>query len=353
MSARAGRLAYIDWLRGLAVVFMIGWHVIDAWTLRTARDPTAFAIIAFFAGWAAPLFLFLAGVAVPLAGTARMSRGLDRKAASWVLQKRGWQIFLLAHLFRFQSFLLNPNGQWNGLLKPDILNILGLGLVATAFIWGRAATQKMLTRFACAAAVLIVILSPLTVHWWWPTLLHPRLEAYIRPVGNQGVFTLFPAIALVFAGAIVGGVVAESHARARQELQRLALWGTGLLAAGALAGLATGPAIIGPWIFPVSTITMRVGAMTLALALCGILLGDRALSPTSLLMVFGRTSLFVYWVHVELAYGIFSFPLHYALPLPWSLFGYGLMLALMYTAARLLLRYPVGRPIVPAHMQAA
>jgi hypothetical protein len=54
------------------------------------------------------------------------ARATNIPDASWRLQKRGWQIFLLAHVFRLQSFLLNPGATWASLLKPDILNILGL-----------------------------------------------------------------------------------------------------------------------------------------------------------------------------------------------------------------------------------
>ena len=61
------RLLYIDWLRGVAVLFMILWHSIDAWTLQSGRDTLAFTLIRFAAGWAAPLFLMLAGVSVSLA----------------------------------------------------------------------------------------------------------------------------------------------------------------------------------------------------------------------------------------------------------------------------------------------
>ena len=60
------RLLYIDWLRGIAVLFMVLWHSIDAWTLQTDRDAWAFTVIIFAAGWAAPLFLLLAGVSVSL-----------------------------------------------------------------------------------------------------------------------------------------------------------------------------------------------------------------------------------------------------------------------------------------------
>src|SRR5262245_31635841 len=99
------RKPHIDWVRGIAVLLMILWHAIDSWTVLDHRDTAAFVTVAFLGGWAAPLFVFLAGVSVPLAGGARMRRGLSRRAAAWTIQKRGWEIFLLAHVFRFQSFL--------------------------------------------------------------------------------------------------------------------------------------------------------------------------------------------------------------------------------------------------------
>jgi hypothetical protein len=38
----------------------------------------------------------------------------------------------------------------------------------------------------------------------------------------------------------------------------------------------------------------------------------------------GRTSLFIYWIHVEMVYGLISLPLHKALTLPQALVGYAL-----------------------------
>ena len=55
------RLLYVDWLRGLAVVIMILWHSMDAWTAPWARSGSVFAVVIVLGGWAAPLFLFLAG----------------------------------------------------------------------------------------------------------------------------------------------------------------------------------------------------------------------------------------------------------------------------------------------------
>ena len=131
------RRAYLDWLRGIAVLCMIEWHVLDAWTVSAGRDSRTWLVIQVLGGFAAPLFLFLAGLAVPFAIDSHRRRGADPRTASWLVQRRGWQVFGLAHLFRLQAFLINPNAHWSGVFKPDILNILGLGLAGTSYLVGR------------------------------------------------------------------------------------------------------------------------------------------------------------------------------------------------------------------------
>ena len=37
MTRTSARLAYIDWLRGFAILIMIGAHTFDAWTLPAER----------------------------------------------------------------------------------------------------------------------------------------------------------------------------------------------------------------------------------------------------------------------------------------------------------------------------
>jgi uncharacterized membrane protein len=344
-----GRRLYIDWLRGVAVVLMIMWHAIDAWTLPSNRDTFAFATIVFLAGWVAPMFLFFAGVSIPLAGQSRMARGASRREAGWMLQKRGWQIVLIAHLFRVQSFLLNPNGQWASILKPDILNILGIGMVVAAFIWARADDLRSLAwRLVVPSAVLLFVITPWSRHWWWPTLLHPRLEAYIRPVGSQGQFTLFPTVVYLLAGALAGAVIAASDPRDSRAQWRMALAGLAVFAAGlALVPFATS---VTSWGDSPTLFLCRAGAITLMLPLAWLLVGRRAPSGWSPLVVFGQTSLFVYWIHVELVYGVFSYPLKRSLPLAWSFPAYVVFTALMLGAATLWQRRPAG-PLVPAHMR--
>jgi uncharacterized membrane protein len=344
------RLLYIDWLRGIAVLFMVLWHSIDAWTIQTGRDTWAFTLIIFAAGWAAPLFLLLAGVSVSLAASARVTRGLSRRQASWDLQKRGWQIFLLAHLFRFQSFLLNPNGSWNSILKPDILNILALGLVASAFCWKRADSRRAALLWLIGPAVLVLALTPLSRQWWWPTLLHVRFEAYIRPVGNFGVFSIFPAVAYVFAGAYVGWLVWEHRGAEGRLHRRLAIAAVVLIAVGGSLS-AIGAFEVPSAIDSAPFFAWRTGAMILAFAASWALVGKRSLESWSPLVVLGQTSLFVYWIHVEIAYGVFTYPIHRSLPLSVSFPLYVSLTMALLGAAVLWQRRGRG-PLIPAHMKA-
>jgi uncharacterized membrane protein len=353
-SARAPaatRLVHIDWLRGVAVLIMILWHAIDAWTLESSRGTPAFRVILIAAGWAAPLFLFLAGVSVALAADARVNRGSTRADAARALMRRGWQVFLLAHLFRLQSFLLNPNASWSGLFKPDILNVLGLSIVVAAYCWGRGRSFRSSAVWLVGSAVVAVaVLTPWSREWWWPTLLHPRAEAYLRPVGNFGVFTLFPFIGFVLVGAFVGELIARHRHAPDAFYRRIALAGGAFVAVG--GGLSAIPALAVP--SPIDSAPFflwRTGAMTLALSLSWALVRRLPARRFSPLVVFGQTSLFVYWVHVELAYGVFSYPIRRALPLAWSFPAYLVLTAVMLAAAVAWQRRPRG-PMIPAHMRA-
>src|SRR5262245_45165423 len=98
---------YIDWARGLAVLLMIEAHVTDAWTRPADKTSFAYGIAVILGGFAAPLFLWLAGVGVALAA-ARTAERRNRRAAVEAMCKRGLEIFLLAFLFRLQAFIVSP-----------------------------------------------------------------------------------------------------------------------------------------------------------------------------------------------------------------------------------------------------
>jgi hypothetical protein len=213
--------------------------------------------------------------------------------------------------------------------------------------------MRALAWWLIAPAVIIAgVLTPLAPTWWWPTLLHPRLEGYIRVVNNNAVFSLFPTAAYLLAGTFAGALIAAHDDRDSRFQRQMAIWGAALFAAAGLTALVPWPEAVSFWTGPMAIVTWRVGTMTLMMTLSWRWLLHRQTSAADPLIVFGRTSLFVYWVHVELAYGNISYPLHHALRLPWSVLAYAALTAGMLWLARAWMRRPAG-PIVPVHMTAA
>ncbi len=89
---RPGRRAYVDWARGVAVLLMIEAHTADAWTRLDVRRTIAFRDATVLGGFAAPLFLWLAGLAVVLAATRTAERGGSRPSAVEMICRRGLEI---------------------------------------------------------------------------------------------------------------------------------------------------------------------------------------------------------------------------------------------------------------------
>src|SRR5688572_5542398 len=154
------RRGYLDWLRGIAVLIMIEAHTIDSWTLLSERDRVPFGYAIILGGFGAPIFLFLAGIAIPLAAGSHVRKGASVERAAAATRARGWQIFGLAFLFRLQSWALG-GGALVTLLKVDILNIMGVAMVGASTLWGLA--RRDISRIALLAgtAAAIAMATPI------------------------------------------------------------------------------------------------------------------------------------------------------------------------------------------------
>ena len=116
------RIEVVDWLRGVAVLFMILAHGMDAWLLPGAKTGTAYAAIRVASGIPARLFLLLVGVSAAIQFEAGLAKGIDTRAMRGRLLKRGLQVLVLAYLFRLQEWLLSHfYGGWETLFRIDIL----------------------------------------------------------------------------------------------------------------------------------------------------------------------------------------------------------------------------------------
>ena len=330
MQQAIARRRYLDWARGLAVLIMIQAHVLDSWTRIDARGSWQFAWAMIVAGFAAPLFLFLAGVSVALSAGSKFRRTADSRSAASAVVKRGGWVFFLAFLFRLQAWALGW-GPPRGMLKVDILNVLGPSIAAAGALWGAfVSSRQRLVGFAASAAAISIV-TPIVRATPLLNGLPDALEAYVRPLGCLATFSFFPWAGFVFAGAVVG--VLLDQARVPERESRLNSWFaiTGaLLAAAAYAGsfLPTPYAHSEFWGGSPSFFAIRVGILTLILPFAYVwqrVIGQWS-SPVEQL---GRNSLFIYWIHVELVYGLLSLRIHKTLSHPQAWAAYVAFVILM------------------------
>ncbi len=311
MSDGSSRRNYLDVLRGLAVIIMIEAHVLDSWTRLPDRQTRQFADAIVVGGFGAPLFLFLAGIAVPLSAGSKFRRTRDAGAASRAVVRRGLEIFGLAIVFRIQSWILGRYPAWF-MFRVDILNIMGPSIMAAAAIWG--AIRSVRGRFVAfaaatlAAALLAPIVQNASLSW-----LPDPVEAYLRPVPGISNFVLLPWVGFLFAGVIVGLVLDSARTREEEHAANLGftLIGTAIaLTAHTLSFLPTLYPRSYYWTSSPAFFFLRLGIMTAAIGPAYVWglrpLGAHKWSP---LQQLGRSSLFIYWIHVEMVYGGISRPL--------------------------------------------
>jgi len=337
MRPRGSRRAYIDWLRGIAVLVMIEAHTLDAWTRTQSRRGIAFRDLNILGGFAAPAFLWLAGLALVLSAERALRRTGSRRQASEAIVRRGLEIFVLAFLFRLQAFIISP-GSWPiTIFRVDILNVMGPSIAAAGLVWGLAGSTTSASLLTGALAVAIAMLTPVIRGAAAVDLLPLWLQWYVRPFGDHTTFTLFPWSGFVFAGAACGAVLAldSSGRRERPLLTALTAAGGLLIALGFYT--ATLPpiyAVTSFWTSSPTFFAIRVGILFVALGFAYLRekIGPVWTSAAVFIETFGRNSLFVYWLHVEIVYGYTTWVIHQRLPLWGTAVAYAVFCALMYGA---------------------
>jgi uncharacterized membrane protein len=339
--ALTDRKPYLDAVRGIAVVIMVGAHVTDAWTRDADRHDDRYFNTVFVNGLAAPLFLLLAGIGVAMAAESRARRVGDGEAAR-AARRRGWQVLGLAFLFRLQSQVLGW-GPLVNLLKVDILNVMGLAMVTAAVLWQAGRGRAGRVGLFALATLALAFLTPIVRETAWLDPLPDPIEWYLRPAPNRSTFTLFSWAGFLTAGALIGELIdGARRPGAERKLQ------AGLLVA-ALAVVASGylasflPTIYANAQFWTSSPTfffIRLGIVAALLPLAWVV--NLRWEP---LVTLGRSSLFVYWVHVEIAYGGLAIPLKRNLPWEAAMLGAGLLCVALYYLVHAKNRWLERRPL--------
>jgi len=192
MSGR--RIEGVDVARGVASLIMIQGHAYDGWVDAEGKATAAYALTRLLGSLPLPAFLVLAGAAVTLRVDAARRRGEDPGRVRRAVMKRGAMIVLYGYLANLAYGLMDGFESIDTLLRADVLHVIGLSIVALAWLGIRDGRRSMLR----AAGALFVIPSALCP---WLSPLGAGVDGPLRfavglVVDVPGV-TLMPFVPLV------------------------------------------------------------------------------------------------------------------------------------------------------------
>lgn len=297
-----GRLAFLDWMRGFAVLIMLQGHVFDSFSRNDLRNQGPYIFSQFMGGIGPAVFLFLTGVTLAFMIDRRERQGLAPAERLKVGLRRSGYLLMLAFLFRAQMWLFGyPFSSWHDLLKVDVLNVMGLTIGVLALTALVSTRQRV--QIAALAGLGITGLAPLVstadLHW-----LPSFVADYFAP--NLTHFAFFPWAAFIAFGLSAGSILRLTNS---EDVPRLMQWtmliGIALVMAGEYFSNVGWSIYTNSdfWLNSPGLVTIKMGVLLIMLSVaflwCEHTVGEKW-SPVRQL---GTTSLIVYWAHIELVYG--------------------------------------------------
>ncbi|HTP85862.1 MAG TPA: heparan-alpha-glucosaminide N-acetyltransferase domain-containing protein [Bryobacteraceae bacterium] len=298
-----GRLGFLDWTRGMAVLSMLNGHVFHSFTRNDLRNDGPYILTQFIGGVGPAVFLFLTGITLAFLIDKRGRTGMGPVGRWGAALRRSLYLWMLAFLFRAQLWLFGyPWSDWYYLFKVDVLNLMGFAIFVFSFsaLFTTADRVKIGAIMGTAIALLSPVISMLD--WSW---LPPQISAYIVP--SYDYFAFFPWAAYIAFGLSAGSILRLTPG---EQLNRVMQWsmlaGIALVMGGQY--FAQVPWTLYPkapefWLNGPSLVAIKMGALLMILAAAYLWHEHGLRGKWSIARQMGTTSLVVYWVHIELVYG--------------------------------------------------
>jgi len=153
----------IDYIRGIAVIMMVVFHLVfDLHYFDIVAINASTGFWRFFAYLTASLFLFIAGVALTLSG-AHAQRLLSNKEFAYKYLRRGFFIFLLGMVLTLITWILVPDMA----IFFGILHLIGVSVMLAPiflrFFWANLLAAILLFS---AAGISMVREGPMWLLWF-------------------------------------------------------------------------------------------------------------------------------------------------------------------------------------------
>ena len=294
---RSRRELYIDAFRGLVALVMVQGHAADTLLSPEAKAAALYQLQLVFHGSTAPGFLFASGFVAGLPRAPLSVRASIRRARRLLFVLGVGYALNLPYLSIWKSMLEATPAEKAHALSCNALHVIAvtqLFVLGLQWLAGR--------RWVAVAGALTLLVLAVTPAVWASDLsrrLPLALGAYVDMQAAPSVFPVFPYSAFVLAGTVAGAALGRQDARTRAR--RAALWGGGLVAAGAILSTALSGRV-DFWGPSPGYALLRLGGLLL------LLLGVEAVArrdgrAIAALALIGHETLLVYVLHLQLLYG--------------------------------------------------
>jgi uncharacterized membrane protein len=295
------RVLAVDLLRLLALFQMVNGHTLDAVLDESARGGALYDRYLWVRGLVSVAFLVVSGLAFHLAVLARFERAQEERGRRVVralfIAGIGW--FLNAPSIAIPA--LATSATTADLLRFDVLQCIGLSLLALEALTAVFSTRRSVALAAGVLAALIVALAPLGDAYAGgdgPMFLRAMLG---RSSGSP--FPLVPWSAYIFAGTALGALAYPEGNRTNQLRAALAIGAAAILVLGVSRLVALVPISIDvPGSSRSAFWLERLGAVLALLAVLAAALSRVTRLPRLLEVLSGET-LALYVFHILVLFG--------------------------------------------------
>ena len=311
-SSKKNRIIFIDLMRAFAVLMMVQGHTTDVLLSGAFRNPESpvFVVWNFMRGMTAPIFLFTAGNVFtylfklqdkPFASNPRFRKGI----------KRFLLLVFLGYMLRYPTakvidFWDIPADRWNTFLAVDVLQLIGFGILflIVCIYFAEKYKWNIYLVLSIVSAVFIGLNPVFAFIHWINFLPHPVAAYFNSELGSN--FPLFPWVAYVLAGGILGNYLAKYPMVFKTTLfsLKLAVFGAALILL-ALVGDIFEIWIFGHsyfWSVSPNLVFLRIGIVLILNSVVS-LISIKLDSIPRIVILVGRNTLLIYMVHLILLYG--------------------------------------------------
>jgi uncharacterized membrane protein len=307
------RLAFIDLLRGWALIVMIEVHVFNALILPAFKTTSWFHYLNFINGLVAPSFTFISGFVFIIASQRKLESFRTYGPAFWKQIGRiglVWGIGYFLHLpfFSFHRMITETTEEgWLLFYQVDILQCIAFGLFVLFLSRLLIRNNRTYRMFLLTGGLFVVAATVFVYDYDFLNWIPAPIAAYINN-RHYSLFPVFPWLAfMLFGGYFASGYNdAREQKKEKEFIVRFTLIGVFLLAV-CLMGLELQTLIHSFSInFTANPLFFleRLAIVMVLLAACWFYADIRKTGKSVVLDV-GRESLMVYTAHLLVIYGRF------------------------------------------------